>query len=488
MASVAKVFQVAPARAWATSLTLAVLAAWAGACATNPATGRRQLMLVSEAQEIEMGRQADREVGGAYGIYPDAALQAYLQGLGKDLSGRSERPALPWTFRVVDDPVVNAFALPGGFIYVTRGILAHFDSEAQLAAVLAHEIGHVTARHSADQISRQQFAMLGLGVGMIVKPELERFAGVAQAGLGLLFLKFGRDHEREADSLGLRYLLGGGYAPEEMSAVFRMLDQLGAEGAPRLPDWLSTHPSPQDRLERIEAGIPKPSPRGTVNRDAYLQRLDGLVFGENPREGFFRGSAFLHPELRFRFDFPRGFKLQNRRDAVVGVSPEQDAAISITLARAESPAAAAREFLSQQGLASPGARRSGARGFEAVECPFEADVQNGSVRGTALFLADQSRVYRLLGYSVAARWPAYAPTLEGSLGSFSRLTESRALDAQPARLALVRLDSDMNLAEFAARYPGAPAGTLALINQVSPNNLLRRGQVAKRVVAGRLPS
>jgi predicted Zn-dependent protease len=460
--------------------------ACAVACATNPATGKRQLMLVSEAQEVAMGRQADAEVGGAYGLYPDPELQSYVEGLGKGLAARSERPALPWTFRVVDDPVVNAFALPGGFIYVTRGILAHFASEAQLAAVLGHEIGHVTARHSADQMSRQQVAMLGLGVGMIVQPELQRFVGAAQAGLGLLFLKFGRDHEREADGLGLRYMLAGGYAPGEMSAVFRMLDRVGS-GGERLPDWLSTHPSPQDRVQRIEAAIPSPPPDGTVNRDGYLRRLDGLVFGENPREGFFRGSEFLHPELRFRFVFPQGFKLQNRRDAVVGVGPQQDVAIALTLARGESPAAAAREFLAQQGVASSGPRRTSVGGFEAVECRFEAGDAGSAVRGVAVFLADQGRVFRLLGYSVAASWSGYAREVERSLGSYARLSDRSALDVQPDRLALVRLDSDMSVAQFAERHPGAKAETLALLNQVPAGGSLGGGQLAKRIVAGRRP-
>jgi predicted Zn-dependent protease len=465
---------------------LALLTVYGPACATNPATGKKQLMLVSEEQEIAMGREADGEVGGAYGLYPDQELQAYVERLGKGLAARSERPELPWSFRVVDDPVVNAFALPGGFIYVTRGILAHFESEAQLAAVLGHEIGHVTARHSADQMSRQQVAMLGLGVGMILQPELQRFAGAAQAGLGLMFLKFGRDHEREADSLGLRYMLAGGYAPGEMSGVFRMLDRAGS-GGERLPDWLSTHPSPQDRLQRIEAAIPSPPPQGTVNRDSYLQRLDGLVFGENPREGFFRGREFLHPELRFHFVFPPGFKLQNRRDAVVGVSPRQDAAIAVTLAPGESPGVAARDFMSQQGVSSSGARRANLRGFDAVEVPFEAGDESGSVRGSAVFVADQGRVYRLLGYSVAGSWSEYAREVEDSLGSYRRLADRGALEAQPARLALVRPGSDMTVPEFAQRYPGATVETLALINQVAPDGTLRRGQLAKRVVAGRQP-
>src|SRR3977135_1400826 len=148
-------------------------------CAVNPATGSRQLMLVSESQEIAMGRDYDKQVAASIGLYPDTALQRWIQQFGARLAATSERPNLPWTFHVVDDPVVNAFALPGGFIYVTRGILAHLNSEAELAGVVGHEIGHVTARHSASQMTKQQLAQVGLAVGAIASPEFGRYSGLA---------------------------------------------------------------------------------------------------------------------------------------------------------------------------------------------------------------------------------------------------------------------------------------------------------------------
>src|SRR5512134_1860794 len=303
------------------------------ACATNPATGRKQLMLVSEAQEIAMGKGADQEAVAAYGLYPDTQVQAYVEGLGQRLAKASERPSLPWSFKVVDDATVNAFALPGGFIYVTRGIMAHLRSEAELAGVLGHEIGHVTGRHSAAQMSKQQLAMGGLVVGMMVEPELQRFGGLAQQGLGLLFLKFGRDDENEADELGLRYMTREDYAPGEMIEVFGVLDRVSsAAGAGRMPDWLSTHPSPGNRQAHIQELITKTGAQGSVvKRDAYLRHLDGMVFGDNPREGFFKGNAFYHPDLRFQLTFPRGFKTQNQRSAVAGVSERQDAIVTLTL-------------------------------------------------------------------------------------------------------------------------------------------------------------
>src|SRR5690606_471691 len=306
------------------------------ACVRNPATGQRQFSLISEAQEIQMGREYDAQIVASLGLYPDTALQRYVQELGSRLAATSERPHLPWTFRVLDDPVVNAFALPGGYIYVTRGILAYLGSEAELASVLGHEIGHVTARHSVSRMSTQQLAQLGLAVGVLLRPELESVAGLANAGLSVLFLKYSRDDERQSDDLGLRYMRRGGYDPREMADVFAMLESVSsAEGGGRVPEWLSTHPDPgnrRDRIERQVAALPPDSQSGRVERESFLRRLNGLVFGDNPREGFFRGNEFLHPELAFRFSFPAGWSTSNQKSAVVAVSPNQDAVVQITLA------------------------------------------------------------------------------------------------------------------------------------------------------------
>src|SRR5438093_2285037 len=229
-------------------LALLVAVAVAAGCAVNPATGSRQLMLVSASQEIALGRDYDQQVAASIGIYPDSELQRYIQQFGARLAASSERPNLPWSFRVVDDPVVNAFALPGGFIYVTRGILAHLNSEAELAGVVGHEIGHVTARHTASRITKQQLAQVGLAVGSIASPQLERYAGLASTALGVLFLKYSRNDESQADHLGLRYMRRGNYDPREMPNVFRMLDRVSAaQSGGRIPEWLATHPNPEHR-------------------------------------------------------------------------------------------------------------------------------------------------------------------------------------------------------------------------------------------------
>lgn len=460
------------------------------ACATNPATGRRQLMLVSEAQEIAMGKEADQEAVAAYGLYPDPKVQAYVNELGQRLAAKSERPSLPWSFKVVDDPAVNAFALPGGYIYVTRGIMAHLRSEAELVAVMGHEIGHVTARHSASQMSKQQLAMGGLVLGMAVKPELQQFAGLAQQGLGLLFLKFGRDDENQADELGLRYMTRQAYDPQEMLEVFGVLDGVTrAEGGGRMPDWLSTHPSPGNRLARIQGQIASTGASGTiVKRAEYLRRLDGMVFGENPREGFFRENAFYHPDLRFQLTFPRGFKTQNQKQAVVGVSEAQDALVALTLAAGASPEEAARQFFSQQGVQAGRSARDTIGGLPAYTALFDAATEEGTLRGEVSFVSYDGKIYQLMGYTPAARFSSYQNAFDAAIRSFSRLTDSRYLGVQPKRLELVSLERQMALPEFARAYPSTvEIGTIGLINGVGANQLLPGGELAKRVVGGRLP-
>lgn len=463
-----------------------------GACAVNPATGERQLSLIGEGREIEMGRTYDRELVKSLGLYPDSAVQAYVEELGRRLAALSERPSLPWSFRVVDDPAVNAFALPGGFIYITRGILAHFDSEAQLAAVLGHEIGHVTARHSVSQLSKQQLAQLGLGIGTILRPELAGYADLAEAALGVLFLKFSRDDERQADDLGLRYLRRARYDPREMASVFAMLDRVSAaSGGGRLPEWLSTHPNPGDRRERIEerlAAEPAGPEDTVVRREAYLHRIDGIVYGDDPRQGYFRGSEFFHPELRFQVSLPEGWSARNERQAVSAVSPGKDAVVQLSFAEERTPEAAARRFFGQSGVTALGASSGEINGLPAAGGDFVAAVEGGPLRGSIVFVAHGSAVYRLLAYAPEARWRTYEAAARRAIRSFRPLTDRAALNVQPWRVRIVELERTVTLEEFARRYPGpVPLETLALLNNVALDAHLDTGTVVKRVEGERLP-
>jgi predicted Zn-dependent protease len=471
-------------------LSTALLALSLAACAVNPVTGRTQLMLLSEAQEIRMGQEYDPQIVAEMGLYPDDGWQRYVQELGAGMAARSERPSLPWTFRVIDDPVVNAFAVPGGFIYVTRGILAYFESEAELASVLGHEIGHVTARHSAARISTQQLAQLGLAVGTVLRPDLEGLAGVAGAGLQLLFLSHSRDDERQADDLGLRYMHAAGYDPARMAGVYEMLGAVSqATGAGRTPEWLATHPHPENRRERIERQVAALDPAATgtrVGRDDYLRRLHGMTFGENPREGFFRDNLFLHPDLRFQIRFPDGWRTANQKRQVLAVSPQNDAAVILSLATQPSPDAAAREFFAQSGI--QGRPTTGRiHGLAAAGGDFTAATEQGTVAGSVAFIAHGGHVFGLLAYAPQARWATHQAAARGAVGSFQELTDARALAAQPLRLEIVTLDRAMTVPELMAAHPTPlEADRVALLNRVSADHRFPVGTTVKRVV-GELP-
>jgi predicted Zn-dependent protease len=470
-------------------LGLVALLAGAAACAVNPATGRRELNLVSEEQEIAMGREADAEMQRDLGVYQDAALAAMVERLGSGMAAASERPDLPWTFRLVDDAAVNAFALPGGFVYVTRGILAQLDSEAELAGVLGHEIGHVTARHSASQISRAQLAGIGIGVGAILVPDAEPFLGAAQAGLGLLFLKHGRDDEREADRLGVRYMSRQGHSPEALLEVFGVLDRVSqSAGGGRVPAWLSTPPTPQDRTERIRAelaSVPAEVRNASVNAGAYRERLEGLVDGPDPREGYFEDGAFLHPELEFRLRFPQGWQGSNQKASVSARSPREDAVLVLQLAQGSSPEEAARRFTAQEGVEEGGRWVSRVALGPASSRLFSAQGQSGALRGGAAFVAHGGRVYALVAYAAASAWSAREPELRDAVTSFDRLTDPRALAVQPRRIALTRLTRSQSLRELNQSQPSSlPIETLALLNRTEPDAQLAAGTTVKRVVGG----
>jgi predicted Zn-dependent protease len=468
---------------------LLTLGSLLSACATNPVTGKQELALMSEAQEIELGRQSDQQVVATIGLYPDPKLQQYVQSLGLKLAAASERPQLPWTFRVVDDASVNAFALPGGFIYVTRGIMAHLNSEAELVSVMGHEIGHVTARHSVSQMSKQQLAGLGLNLAMIFVPEARPYGDLASQGLGLMFLKFSRQDEAQADDLGLKYLVQAGYDPRPMTDVFELLERVSqASSAGRLPQWLASHPDPARRRETIGgeiAALNQDWSGRPVARDSYLQRIDGVVYGNDPRNGFFQGNAFYHPQLAFQIRFPEGWKVRNEKDVVAAVSPNQDAILALSLSGAGSPQEAARAFLAQQGVQQGQSWRREIGGMDAESFAFGANTEQGQLSGLAAWVTHGGKVYQILGYTLADRAQSYSDAITSSIASFDRVTDRRILEVEPQRVDVVKLQRGESLEGFVRDYPSSvPPETVALVNNLGSGASLQAGESYKRITGG----
>jgi len=457
-------------------------------CAYNPATGERNLNLISESQEIQMGREADQQISASMGIYEDPQLQSYVDKLGKEIAVKSERPNLPWTFRVIDDPVVNAFALPGGYIYVTRGILSHLQNEAELAGVLGHEIGHVTAKHSVTRISEQQLTQFGFGLAMVLKPELQQYSQFAEIGLGLLFLKFSRDDERQADQLGLRYMTNINNDPREMANVMQTLkrvsDQSGNGGG--IPLWLSTHPDPANRIELINSKLNQMQVNYAVttkNQNEYLTRLNNMIFGDNPREGYFVGNTFYQPELQFSFVFPSGWNTVNQKQAVAAISTNQDAIIQISLSDKTSSEQAAAAFFQQQGISSSNRQQLNINGFASSKGNFSAQTEQGNLYGDATFISYGGKVYQILSYTSQQLWNNYGGTMVSSVNSFNKVTDPNILNVKPHKLKIVKLDSDMTVQQFYQKYPSiVPVEKVALINQVNVGDKFVKGQLVKQIV------
>jgi predicted Zn-dependent protease len=482
-------------RRFAFTVPCLVLLGAAVNCARNPVTGKNELALVSESQEIQMGQQAAQQVGQSIGYVDDQALQKYVSDIGLRMAAQSERPNLPWEFHVVDDAAVNAFALPGGFIFVTRGLLSAMTNEAELASVLGHEIGHVTARHSVQQMSKAQLAQLGLGIGSILSSDIAQFAGLASQGLGLLFLKYGRDAENQSDDLGFKYALNLNYDVREMDDVFQTLgrqSELGGGGGGRLPEWLSTHPNPENRVEKTQARLDTLSRdlSNTVRNEAvYYQRIGGLTYGDDPRQGFFEGNTFYHPDMRFQLEFPEGWQTQNTPSAVVGISQNQDAMMQLGLAGDASPRQAAQQFLSQEGVQAGQGSTSSVNGNPAATSYFQAQTQQGVIEGIVSFVSYGGRTFGLMGYTGQGNLQRYDGTFRQAIGSFEQLRNQNALNVKPNRLEIVRLPREMTLEQFDQQYPSTiPIEELAVINQLEgPSSSIPAGRMMKRVVGGTAP-
>ena len=469
------------------AFAMLAFAGFTASCAINPVTGERELALISEEQEIAMGTEAAAQVEQSIGLLDDAAMQQYVSRVGLALAEDSERPELPWSFSVVDDPTPNAFALPGGYIFVTRGLMTLMTSEAELAAVLGHEIGHVTARHSVQQMSRAQIAQLGLGLGAVLSEDVAQLGNLLGTGVQLLFLRYGRDAERQADELGFGYALDVGYEPGGAADVFRaLLESSQLAGRSPLPGWLASHPSEPERIAAVEervAALDSRPPTLRTGTEEYLDVLDGTVYGDDPRNGYFEGDWFYHPELVFRFAIPENWQRQNLPATVQGVAPEQDAAVQLALVQG-GPVDAARQFFAQQNVAELASSRDDVNGLPAVVSRFRAQAQDGVVEGFVAHVSHGGATYRLVGYAPGGRFAAREDALERMVTSFARVADRDALNVAPRRVEIVELPRAMTFTEFASRYPSPiPAEELALINQVyDAGETIPAGTPMKRVV------
>ncbi len=470
---------------------IVVLAFAVWGCATNPATGRRQLILMSESEEIQTGRQSDAEIRKQMGVYGDANLQQYVAGIGAKLAAAAHRPALPWTFAVVDEPAVNAFALPGGFIYVTRGILPFLRDEAELAGVLGHEIGHVDARHSAAAYSKQLGAGLVLATAGIFAPSTQPLQGAAGAGLGVWFLKYGREAEIESDRLGVGYSAASGWDPRGVPGLLATLGRLEESGGSRrgVPNWALTHPPAEDRIAKVREAVAAAPPTGTTTNPAALERfLDGMVFGDSREKGLVRGNDFLHPILRFAVTFPSGWEVSNG-DEQVTARQSESSNVAMVLETAEGTGPVQQlgpALMAGAGWTLVNGDRTSINGLDAYVGTYQAVKSNTSVTLQAAHVRAGAQTYVVAGIAPTPQFSAAAGLFRSAIQSFRALSPAEADRIQPDRIDFYVARAGDTWESIARGAGGSriKASTLAILNGREPAINPRVGERLRIVVGG----
>ena len=464
------------------------------ACATNPVTGRREFSLMSEAQEISIGQESDPEIKQEMGVYNDPALTSYISNIGQRIAKISERPHLPWRFTVVDQPAINAFAVPGGFIYFTRGILPFLDNEAEVAGVMGHEVGHVTARHSAQQYTRGLGGQIGLAALGIFVPAARPFGQLSAQALGVLFLKYGREDELESDSLGARYISTLGWDPAAVPGFLTTLGRLDeAQGDRRgVPNWMSTHPEPLARVDEIRPLVEKIKTGRSdfaTNRDEFLRHIDGIIYGDNPEQGVVRGNVFLHPPLRFGVDFPQGWQVNNSPQQVVAKAPNAD--VYMILQLVQKPQGRNIQEIALSTMQNAGFRpvegdRTTINGLEAFVGVYQGQIEGlGNVATRAAHIAHGSSIYMLAGLTAPDVFKQADSAFIGTIRSFRPLSAAEAENVRPNRVDLYVVRQGDTWQGIAERSGGVitPA-TLAIMNKSTPGSQPQPGSRIKIVVGG----
>lgn len=493
---------------WLISTTLAAALIGCGTKTVNPVTGQQERSVMSEQQEIQIGAQGHAEIMKEYTALANPRLQAYVNDIGQRLAKQSHRANLKWTFTVLDSPEINAFAIPGGYVYITRGIMAYLDSEADLAGVVGHEIGHVTARHGAQRATRQQDAAVGALLGGILGAVLDAKGGggigqqigeATQAAAAGYVAKYGREQELQADGLGAEYLSRVNYDPRNMIDVIRVLkdqerfaqDVARAEGKP-VPQggnsWLASHPSNDQRLEqigKIAAQYQANKNYADEGRLRYLQMIDGMPFGESPEQGLTRGRNFYHSGLNFALTAANGWRIQNEAEQLTIVNGAGDAALIVQLAPAD--AGRTHEDVIRNAVKPSSGRieRYTLNGLQASHFTGTVQAQGGqrSIELTVATGAGGQNFIFLYAAKDAATMQRNRAALKETENTFRAMSAQDTAAAKPWVLRTTQLPRG-SFAELATRLPFStlPEQQLKLINGIYSSGNVAVGAAVKMVV------
>jgi predicted Zn-dependent protease len=466
-------------------------------CSRNPVTGKNEVILMSEEQEIALGAQSHPSIVATMGIYDDARLNAFINEKGKAMAAISHRPNLPYQFFIVDSPVVNAFAVPGGYVYFTRGIMAHFNSTAEFTGVLGHEIGHITARHSARQQTTELFGTGALILGSVF---LDKTGGqlteAAAQGLQLALLGYSRAHESESDQIGVVYSSKIGYDAKQMAQFFGTIKRISDKSGQQIPTFMSTHPDPGDRLARVSQLAQQYQAENPgnyqVDRDNYLRMIDGIIYGEDPKQGFVENNMFYHPEMRFQFPVPRGWKSENSPVQFQMADPNGKSMMVLTTAEGQSLQDAAQKTLQQINAKVLQNQSTTINGIPAIVVISQLQQdqqqqtqqqQQPTMQVASWFLQYGNSILVMHGLAYAQDFNQQFNTFNAVASNFRQLTDPDKLNRKPVRIRIKTVQRAGTFSDVMRSFgmPNELMDDLAILNQVSLNTPIQQGTLIKTI-------
>lgn len=465
-------------------------------CSVNPVSGKKEIVFMSQEKEIALGAESHPSIVATMGLYEDKKLQDFINDKGKAMARISHRPDLPYQFYIVDSPVVNAFAVPGGYVYFTRGIMAHFNNEAEFAGVLGHEIGHVTARHSARQQTSQILGQGALMAGMILSPQVRAMGESAAQGLQMLMLSYSRAHESESDEIGVTYSSKIGYDANEMAQFFGTLKRLSDKSGQAIPTFQSTHPDPGDRYTKVQA-LAKSYQAGhpgnySINRDGYLRMINGIIYGNDPRQGFVENNAFYHPELKFQFPVPKGWQYENSPIQFQMAPSDGKSLMLLTLASGNTLEEAAQNIVKQYNFKVLENTRQTINGNPALVMisQQQAEQQQGQavdpktvVQVATWIIQYNGSMYVLHGMAYQSGFQSQFNTFKSVAGGFKSLSDPSKLNRKPERILIKTVDRDGTFQQTmqSLQMPANRLDELGILNGMEPNDKVTRGMLIKTI-------
>lgn len=483
-------------------LTTTLILFFLGSCAVqnSPVTGQKRLYGYTWDQEKQLGQEADSQIIEYYGLMDDPEITAYVTKVGQKVLEESHMRRedtdsqfrnTEFTFRVLNSPVINAFALPGGFNYVTRGLLTHMTSEAQLAMVLGHEIAHVAARHASQQALQQQAGSLLLVGSAILGEELlgvpaQQVLELGGAAAQLLFLRYSRDAERESDKLGVEYAAMAGYDASQGAAFFTTLKRLSDQSGSSIPGFMSSHPDPGERekdiINRSSEWKSDGYSQELVGQEQLYNVLNGMIIGENPREGFVDNNTFYHPDLAFQFDKPSGWNLINEPSQVI-VLPEDQKSVTIFTIEQGSVTEVLNEFTNNEQVSVSSREKLQISGFPAER--LTATLIDGENTYGLLITAMSynNRTYQFFSYSMQTDFDSIKPNFMQIASSFRNLSDQTILGIQPARIVIRTINSPTRFSTLLPeKMPyGVTPESMAILNQVKLDDIIQSGTKLKLI-------